>query len=41
MDDNEAENILEKIKKESGGTLFNPKNKDAAFALIVAISAYK
>lgn len=39
--DGEAENILNKIIKESGGTLYHPKNKDAAFALIVAISENK
>lgn len=37
----EAEGILKKIVKESGGTLFNPKSKDAAFVLVMAISEMK
>ncbi|MCF6333528.1 MAG: DUF5107 domain-containing protein [Draconibacterium sp.] len=34
----EAEKLLQEIIKENRGTLFNPKNSDTAFALILAIS---
>ncbi len=37
-EDDEAKKLFVKIKKENNGTLFNPKSKDAAFALVLAIS---
>lgn len=37
-ENSEAEKLLQNIINESGGTLFNPKNHDTSFALIVAIS---
>jgi hypothetical protein len=36
--DQEAEKILVQIKKESGGTLYNPKIKDTGFALVQALA---
>ncbi len=33
-----AEEILEEVKKQNGGTLFNPRNSDTSFALVLAIS---
>lgn len=37
----EAKIILEEITEKNGGTLFNPKNSDTTFALILAISELK